>query len=154
MTHHDIKLPKIGLTFSRAIMPQLGKTEDFLKQLDRHGIKYSHEKIHPKNLKASQSEFNYDAIRSLMTNPKKARSSVVISSDNHVVDGHHHFVASYNLDQEQKVIRVHLPILDLINLVKKFPTTTYKTVDDVKSVRGILESIKTSVREKIKNTKY
>ena len=152
--HHPIKIPKIGLTFSRATMPQLGPTEPFLKQLDKHGVSYKHEEVHPHTLKASQSEFNHDAIRSLMSNPKKARSSVVISADDHVVDGHHRFIASYNLKQTQKVVRVNLPILDLIHLAKKFPTTTYKTVHDVKSVRGIMESIQTVVRERIKNTKY
>ena len=128
---NDIKLPKIGLTFSRKLMPQLGPTEQFLKNLDKENIEYKNVSVNPGDLRASQSEFNLDAVRSIMNDPKKTKSSIVISKDNYILDGHHRWIADYNKGVKTKAIMVDLPILELMRIAKTFDTTTYKDVHSV-----------------------
>lgn len=142
MMHHQqqsqhtkqIKIPPPGLTFSRKLMPQLGPREAFLENLDKEGIKHHKEMIDPHKLKSSQAEFDHDKIRALMTKTNTTKSAVVISNDNYVLDGHHRWLAYYNKKQKIDVIRVDLPILELIRLAKTFENTQYKDVKDVKQI--------------------
>lgn len=145
---NDIKIPKVGLTFSRKLMPQLGSTDQFLKNLDKENIKYKKVSVEPENLKASQSEFNIDAVRSIMTDPKKTKSSIVISKDNYILDGHHRWIADYNKGVKTQAIMVDLPILELMRVAKTFDTTTYKDIQNVGPV------IKKVVAEAVIARKY
>ena len=141
MYNHSIKIPPIGLTFSRDQMPQLGPKEDFLANLQRHKIKFHKATVDSKDLKSSQGEFNKDAIASLMVDTKTVKSAIVISKDNYVLDGHHRWAANYNNDEKTNAIQVDLPILELIRVAKTFPTTKYKDVQHVNS------SIKKVIKE-------
>lgn len=127
----EIKIPKIGLTFAREHMPQLGPQDQFLKKLKDAGIKYEHVSVDPGTLKASQMEFDHDAVRSIINNPKKVKSGVVISADGYILDGHHRWLAAYNKGVKIHAVRVHLPILELIRTVKSFSNTHYKSIHDV-----------------------
>ena len=141
MKKEDIKIPPIGLTYKRSEMPQLGATNDFLHQLQNHKVKFHYTNVDSKDLKASQDEFNRDAIHSLIHEPHKARSAIVISKDNYVIDGHHRWAANYNTGKKTKAVKVHLPVLELLKLAKTFPTTKYKNIHQVK------ESVMKVVRE-------
>lgn len=134
----EIKIPKIGLTFSRSMMPQLGPTYDFLNNLKKHNVKYDHVTVDPNELRSSQSEFNHDAIRSIMDEPKKTKSSIVISNDGYVLDGHHRWIADYNKGNHTKAIKVDLPILELIRKTKTFDNTQYK---DIKHVAPVIKKV-------------
>lgn len=141
MKKEDIKLPPVGLNFSRTDLPQLGTKEDFLANLQKHKVKFKHDSVDSHKLRSSQNEFNKDAIHSLMNDPHKAKSAIVISKDNYVVDGHHRWAANYNAGKKTNTVRVDLPVLELIRLAKTFPQTKYKDIKDVKS------SIKKVVKE-------
>jgi hypothetical protein len=145
----DIKIPPPGLTFSREMMPQLGPLGDVLKNLRRHDVKFHKELIDPKKLKSSQSEFNKSKIINIMMNGKKnTLSGVIISSDNYVLDGHHRWLAHYNQDRKIEVVRVDMPILELMRLVKTFNNTHYKDINTFS------ESIKSVVRESLLKNIY
>lgn len=144
----EIKIPKIGMTFSRKLMPQLGPTEDFLKNLKDRNIKYDHVKVDPSELKASQMEFNHDAIRSIMTEPKKTKSSIVISNDGYILDGHHRWIADYNKGLKTSAVQVDLPILELMRVARGLQNTQYKEVKEVGNV------IKRVVMESVEDRKY
>ena len=141
MKKEDIKIPPIGLTYKRSEMPQLGATNDFLHQLQNHKVKFHYTNVDSKDLKASQGEFNKDKIHSIIHDPQKTKSSVVISKDNYVIDGHHRWAANYNTGKKTKAVKVHLPVLELLKLAKTFPTTKYKNIHQVK------ESVMKVVRE-------
>ena len=143
MSKHNIKIPPIGLTFSRDQMPQLGPKDGFLANLQKHKIKFHKVTIDSKDLKSSQGEFNKDAIASLMVDPKTSKSAIVISKDNYVLDGHHRWAANYNNDEKTDAIQVDLPILELIRVAKTFPTTKYR------DILHITHSIKKVVKESI-----
>jgi hypothetical protein len=144
----DIKIPPPGLTFSREMMPQLGPLGDVLKNLRRHNVKFHKELIDPKKLKSSQSEFNKSKIINIMMDRKNTLSGVIISSDNYVLDGHHRWLAHYNQDKKIEVVRVDMPILELMRLVKTFNNTHYKDVNTFS------ESIKSVVRESLLKNIY
>lgn len=135
----NIKIPQSGLNYSRKMMPQLGPLEAFLKNLDGHGIKHKIEIVDSHKLKASQGEFNKDIIANIMVAPKQVKSGVIISNDNYVLDGHHRWLAAYNKDEKIKVVRVDLPILELIRLVKSFDNTSYKCINSFRSVKNVIQ---------------
>jgi hypothetical protein len=132
----NIEIPKIGMTFSRILMPQLGLITDFKKNLDKENIEYEDVVVDPKDLKASQSEFDIEKIAHMMIEPKQYKSGVIISNDNYVLDGHHRWIVAYNKNQKISVIKVDLPILELMRIAKTFETTTYKPVTEC--VRNVI----------------
>lgn len=148
----EIKIPTDGsLGISRKDMPQLGPKDEFLGELDKRGIKYSHEKIHPKELKASQGEFDKNAIKEIMHDEKPVKSGVITSKDNYVLDGHHRWIAKYNKNEHIDTTKVDMPILDLLHTVKGFKNTHYKDINDVgKHHRKLMDPIKRTVKESIK----
>lgn len=145
---NELKIPNHGLNISRKLMPQLGQANKFLDNIEKHDIKWKKEIVNTDTLRATQGEFNRDAIISLMTNPKKVNSAVVISSDNYVLDGHHRWLAIHNMHGKIDVIRIDLPILELLSLVKRFDTTYYKDVKD------LTNTIKKISSDSVKSKKY
>lgn len=138
MKELQIKTPPIGLTYSRANMPQLGPIDQFLEKLRAKGVKYKHVKVNSRDLKASQSEFNLDSVRSIINDPRPTKSAVVISSDNYIADGHHRVCANLTRGVMTKAIRVELPVLELLRLVKTFDTTQYRDLDHVRTIRSVV----------------
>jgi hypothetical protein len=131
----NIEIPKIGMTFSRVLMPQLGPEDEFKKNLDKADVKYKEVSVNPKDLKASQSEFDLDKVSLMMIEPRQYKSGVIISNDNYILDGHHRWIVAFNKNQKLNVVKVDLPILELMRLAKTFENTTYKPiVECVKSV--------------------
>lgn len=123
--------PHSGMNFSRFMMPQLGPIGDFLENLRRHKITYHREKIDPRKLKASQAEFNTEKILGLIhSNKREFQSGVIVSNDNYVLDGHHRWIANYNIGRKLDVIKVQLPILELMRLAKSFSNTKYSSITE------------------------
>lgn len=137
----NIEIPKIGMTFSRILMPQIGDLNDYLKKLKENDIHYKEEKVDPKSLKATQSEFNTEKIAQIMIEPNmSSKGGVIVSNDDYVLDGHHRWIACYNKNTSLKIIRVDLPILELMRISKTFDTIGHKSV---------VESVKSVIREHI-----
>lgn len=125
-----LKIPTNGLGFSRKNLPQLGPSDEFLSNIAKHGIKYKEVSVPSHKLKASQAEFQHDTIRQIMNNPRPTKSKVIISNDDHVLDGHHRWLANYNHGVNTQGVRVDMGIHDLIKLAKTFKNTTYKSITD------------------------
>jgi hypothetical protein len=138
-------MPKIGMTFSRVLMPQIGDENTFIKNIKESGVSYKEEKVDPNTLKATQSEFDKDKIAMMMFEPLYDKNGIIISNDNYVLDGHHRWIVAYNKNLMIKVIRVDLPILELMRLAKSFEETTYKPV---------VENVKSVIRESLRRRKH
>lgn len=143
-----IKVPPPGMTFSRELMPQLGHINDFLRNLKKAKVSFKKETVSPRNLKSTQSEYDLNKVAFIMQDPKKSNSAVVASNDGYILDGHHRWLAAYNLNQKLDIIRVDLPILELIRLAKTFENTTYK------SVSNLSECVKNTIRMTVKDKIY
>ena len=127
-------------------MPQLGPEEEFKKNLDKADIEYKEVSVNPKDLKASQSEFDLDKVALMMTEPRQYKSGVIISNDNYILDGHHRWIVAFNKNQKLNVVKVDLPILELMRLAKTFENTTYKPI--VECVKSVISRVVADKRYK------
>lgn len=139
----DIQIPKIGMTFSRALMPQIGK--DIKSNLTKNGVPFKEIKVHPNDLKSTQSEFDLDKVRLMMLEPFKPQTDIIISNDNYILDGHHRWLVAFNKNKRIAVLQVDLPILELMRLTKSFETTEY---------RPLVECVKNVIKSAVTNRKY
>lgn len=132
-----------GMPFPRGSMPQIKshQIDAFRSHMAAHGIKSAHEIVPAHTLAATQAEFNHEKIKKLMSgDPAQLNKHVLISKDDHVLDGHHRWLAGYNMDQDHAVnaLRFHAPIHDVLSAAKKFPGVMYKGVnEDVSLTEGV-----------------
>lgn len=116
--------PESGtLDIPRADMPQI-KAEHrgaMVNFLNARGIASTQEEVPAGSLKPTQQEFSPAKV-------KKAKAftggdrSILISSDGHVLDGHHQWMAKLDANEPVKVIRLDAPISKLLDEVRQFPS--------------------------------
>jgi hypothetical protein len=105
-------------------MPQVD-TQNLGKALDMVSdkVKVTKGKIEAGKLKKSQKELHQDKVEGIakkFTSPDKFKP-LIISQDNHIVDGHHRWGAAihkWGEDVKIPIFRIHLPILKAIKLYK------------------------------------
>ena len=112
----DIEIPKIGLTFSRLLMPQIKDTQAFLKKLKDEHIEYRKITVDTDSLKSTQQDFDLDKVRLMMYDTNK--KPIIISNDDYILDGHHRWLSDHNSKRKTDAIRVDLPILELMRFAK------------------------------------
>lgn len=143
----EIEVPKIGMTFSRALMPQIksDKIPSFLDHLKSKDIEHKIEKLPVKELRATQSEFDLTKVDQMIG--QRSDTKIVVSNDGYIMDGHHRWLADYNTDKESKIsaIVVDLPILELLRVAKEYSGTEYKPL--TKTITGLL-------KESVRNARY
>jgi hypothetical protein len=131
--------PQIGMTFSRNLMPQVGSLRDFIKNLDNQIVKHRHIVVDPRDLKSTQSEFDMEKVNQMPST--KRHTGVIISNDNHILDGHHRWLAHHRDGAKMKVLQVDQPILQLIHTTRCMPN-------------NVLDKVKSVVRESLINRNY
>lgn len=110
------------LGIPRSEMPQI-KAEHrgaLVNFINARGIGHESDEVPPDSLKPTQAEFSPEKV-------EKARESdgdrsILVSEDDHVLDGHHQWVAKYEDGEPVKVIRLKAPIRELLNVVAEFPS--------------------------------
>lgn len=110
--------PALSLSISRDLLPQIPKDKmgGFLKYLKKQNISSETKDVQTKNLKSSQGEFDINKIFSIAMSDKE--EPIIISNDDHVLDGHHRWVAKHGKKIQAHVI--DLPILELIRIAKEY----------------------------------
>lgn len=143
----EIEIPKIGMTFSRALMPQIkgDQIPNFLKHLTNNDIVFTTKKLPVKDLKATQSEFDLTKVDQMIG--QRTDNKIVVSNDGYVMDGHHRWLADYNTNKDSKInaIVVDLPILELLRVAKQFVGVEYKP---------LAETLARVARQKAINSRY
>ena len=128
----DIEIPKIGMTFSRVLMPQIKSDQipNFLKYLTKNDIEFTTKKLPVKDLKSTQSEFDLTKVDQMIG--QRSDNKIIISNDGYIMDGHHRWLADYNTNKESKInaIVVDLPILELLRVAKQFVGVEYKPLTE------------------------
>lgn len=119
-----------SLGIPRAEMPQIksearGALTQFLKARD---IVHEPDQVLPGQLKPTQAEYSQakvDKAREMAVKFGGNDRPILVSSDNHVVDGHHQWMAALNDKPETAipVIRLNAPIRDVLAAMKEFPST-------------------------------
>ena len=106
----------IGLTFARKEMPQIGASDSFVKYLKSNDIESKRVKLDPNELKSSQMEFDQTKIDGLRNTPSS--NPIIVSRDNHVIDGHHRWLADKLEGRQSDAYMCDLPVLELIHQAK------------------------------------
>jgi|TARA_B110000305_G_C19213299_1_gene526954 hypothetical protein len=133
MRIHELKIvkpkPEDTLGITRDKMPQVNEKDypEFFGYLQDAGATLKKETVNPKTLKAIQGEFSdFGMVNAI--NKGKLKKPIIASSDNYIIDGHHRWLASTNIKQDVNIIRVSLPMKQLLKLTNDFPLTTYKSM--------------------------
>lgn len=131
-----IKIPdKENLDIPRRNMPQiktkhLDKFKDWVKD---QGFNTKKDSIPAKDLKPTQKDFNTKKVFEILNNDsQKLKKTILVSKDNYIIDGHHKWLAHYNIGENKKidVLKVDLNVEDLLEKAKEFPKVRYKDIDD------------------------
>ena len=153
----NIDIPKGNLDIDRGLMPQIasGKLNDFLSQLEKDGIKHHFAKKMPSELKATQSQFSKQMIQTLISNKedKSKLKPILISKDDYILDGHHRWLADYNIKKNKPipVIIIDLNIADLLKTAGRYKGSEFRTLDDS---HKRLKSIKSTIKETLAESLY
>jgi hypothetical protein len=120
--------PETGtLGIPRAEMPQVkgehrGAMVNFL---EARGVSATEETVDPKTLKPTQAEYSPEKVASWdHGNMKPEERKLLISSDNHLVDGHHQWLKMKESGEPIAVIRLDKPVRELLPLMHEFPSST------------------------------
>ena len=111
------------LGIPRAEMPQI-KAEHrgaMVNFLNARGIDHEQETLPADSLKPTQLEFSEEKVNKAI-GFKDNNRSILISADNHVLDGHHQWLAKLKSGEDIDVIRLKAPIQDLLGTVAEFPS--------------------------------
>lgn len=118
--------PESGtLGVPRAQMPQIAaeKRGAMVNFLNARGVSHSNETVAASSLKPTQAEFSADKVL-------KARDftggdrAILVSSDDHVIDGHHQWLAKRDAGEDVRVIRLGATAKELLDIVPEFPSAT------------------------------
>jgi hypothetical protein len=120
-----IEIPnKRDLGFKRKEMPQVeGKNiPKFLDFLKSNGVKYTEKLVDSKSLRPTQSQFNQEKIQGMIdTIDAKKQHPIMVSKDGYVIDGHHRWLAYYNMGRKMPVYQIDLNINDALDQMHDFP---------------------------------
>jgi cytidylate kinase len=106
----------IGLTFARKEMPQIGASDSFIKYLKSNDVESKRVRLDPNKLKSSQMEFDQNKIDGLRNTPSS--NPIIVSRDNHVIDGHHRWLADKLEGRQSDAYMCDLPVLELLHQAK------------------------------------
>ena len=115
---------------ARKNMPQIDNMDDFVKDLKDEGYKISSEKIEAKKLKPTQTEFNMDKVKGMISSGKYKNKPIVVTSDNYILDGHHRWKAHVEVEEDQPIIRVNMPFEKLFDFVDGKKYVKYKQIHE------------------------
>lgn len=112
-----------SLNIPRAEMPQI-KAEHrgaMVNFLNARGIDHSERTADPQSFKPTQAEFSPAKVDQAKSYEGGNRA-ILVSSDNHIVDGHHQWLAARDEGNEIRVIELQAPITELLQVVSEFPS--------------------------------
>ncbi|NTE96673.1 PLxRFG domain-containing protein [Agrobacterium tumefaciens] len=113
------------LNIPRAEMPQI-KAEHrgaMVNFLNARGIAHEEQTVPATSLKPTQAEFSREKVRQALGFEGGDRS-ILVSSDGHVLDGHHQWMAKREAGEPVRTIRLDAPIKQLLDSVREFPSAT------------------------------
>jgi ParB-like chromosome segregation protein Spo0J len=91
-----IKLMKIyeSILYDREDMPQVSNIPNAIKKLKDMGVAVNSEKMKPSDMLPSQTTLDMEKVESMAKDISiKDMKRIVVSVDNHIVDGHHRWAA-------------------------------------------------------------
>jgi len=124
-----------SLGIPREDMPQIktehrGALANFLRA---GGIEFTRETALPGSLHPTQAEYSPAKVKKAREWVGESNRAILVSSDNHVLDGHHQWMAALeeNPTEPMDVIRLDAPIRELLAAVAQFPSAGMDAVPEV-----------------------
>lgn len=114
------------LEIPRSIMPQIqsGNRAAMVNKLRSHGVDYVKAEMKPSDLKPTQAEYSPAKVEKAreFTGPQRA---LLVSSDNHVVDGHHQYLAALQdaPNSPIPVFQIKAPIMHVLGIILQMAST-------------------------------
>ena len=130
------------LGIPREIMPQMlsGNRAAMVNMLRRHGVDYEKLEMKPADLKPTQAEYCPAKVEKARehTGPQRA---LLISSDHHVVDGHHQYLAALQDAPNTPIpaFKIKAPALHAIGLILTMASTLQEATPIKNSIREDLD---------------
>lgn len=112
------------LGIPRSEMPQI-KSEHrgaMVNFMNARGVQHQQEEVPADSLIPTQAEFSPEKVRKAIGFDGNNRS-ILVSSDNYILDGHHQWLAKRELGESINVLRLDAPIRQLIALAHEFPSS-------------------------------
>lgn len=118
--------PETGtLGIPRAQMPQIAAENRgaMVNFLNARGVSHTEQTVSARSLKPTQAEFSTEKVA-------KARDftggdrAILVSSDDHVIDGHHQWIPKVEEGAEVRVIRLGATASELLDTMQEFPSAT------------------------------
>lgn len=108
----------------RAQMPQIkaehrGALANFL---NARGIDQKQQEVDANTLKPTQLEFSPAKVKKAMQFTGTDRA-ILVSKDNHIIDGHHQWLAKREMSQPVKVIRLNADVEAVLKTAAEFPSS-------------------------------
>ena len=114
------------LGIPRSIMPQIqgGNRAAMVNKLRSHGVDYVKTEIKPADLKPTQAEYSPSKVATAGNHPGPDRA-LLVSSDNHVVDGHHQYLSKLQAAPNTPipVFQIKAPIMHVLGILLQMPST-------------------------------
>ena len=98
-------------------MPQITDPKAFIEHLRSQSIPFDTKKIDSNTIKSTQLNFDMNKVQSIIGS--KDSNPIFVSKDNHVLDGHHRWLANYYSGKSTNCHVVDLPILELMRVAKE-----------------------------------
>jgi len=113
------------LGIPRREMPQIksGDRAAMVQFLRARGIESREELVDAATLKPTQAEYAPGKVAAAKSFTGGDRA-ILVSEDNHVVDGHHQWLAAADEEKPIRVIRLMAPIARVLMMVHRMPSTT------------------------------
>ncbi len=138
------------LNIPRAEMPQI-KAEyrgAMVNFLNARGVSHEQVEVPAQELKPTQQEFSPEKVIKAKAFEGGDRS-ILISSDNHVLDGHHQWMSKYDTNEPVKAIRLNAPIKDLLETVKAFPSAETSDESSTKTNQSSHDAVEVKVNSEL-----
>lgn len=124
-------------------MPQLTHFHDFQKDIEDSGHRMKEETRKPSDLSPTQKHFNQEKVDKLIADKAHTSKPIIVSADDHIIDGHHRWKACEQAGCDVKTRKVSLKADELLDFVKGKPYVERK---------GLSETVLTRVLS-VMNTK-
>lgn len=129
-----VEIPqKKSMGFQRKEMPQVeGKNvPKFLTFLKKNGVSYKEKIVDSKKLKPTQNQFNREKVQGMIdVIDSKKQHPIMVSRDGFVIDGHHRWLAHYNLGRKMSVYEIDLTVNDALDKMHDFPLSIKRNLKE------------------------
>ena len=110
-----------AILYDREDMPQVDDIPDDITKMKMGGVEINKGKMKPSDMKNSQTTIDMEKVKNIAkTIDPKTMKPIVVSMDNHIVDGHHRWKALEHAGYSNDKVSVYIIKLNRRMAIKKY----------------------------------